>query len=59
MVGRHDREPLELSLRHETPPVLLFQNIKGYPADRRVVVNVRADSERVAVVILTGRLRSV
>jgi UbiD family decarboxylase len=31
----------ELSLRDLYPPVLLFEEIKGYPADRRVVMNVR------------------
>ncbi|MBV8085460.1 MAG: UbiD family decarboxylase, partial [Chloroflexi bacterium] len=31
----------ELSLEHLHPPVLLFDNIKGYPAGRRVVMNVR------------------
>ncbi len=32
----------ELSLEHAVPPVLLFKNIKGYPANHRVVVNVRS-----------------
>jgi len=31
----------ELSLEHEFPPVLLFDNIKGYPSGRRVLMNVR------------------
>ena len=34
----------ELSLRHVTPPILLFQNIKGYPSGHRVVVNVRSSA---------------
>ena len=32
----------ELSLEEEFPPVLLFENIKGYPPGHRVVVNVRS-----------------
>jgi 4-hydroxy-3-polyprenylbenzoate decarboxylase len=32
----------ELSLQHEIPPVMMFEDIKGYPKDRRVVVNVRS-----------------
>jgi UbiD family decarboxylase len=32
----------ELSLQHPIPPVLLFKNIKGYPENHRVVVNVRS-----------------
>src|SRR6185312_5976141 len=31
----------ELSLRKRYPPVLLFEDIKGYPATHRVVMNVR------------------
>ena len=31
----------ELSLRERYPPVLLFEDIKGYPASHRVVMNVR------------------
>src|SRR5436309_1091863 len=29
----------ELSLEQETPPVILFRNIKGYTPDYRIVVN--------------------
>src|SRR4051812_48365303 len=32
----------ELSLQKPIPPVLLFRKIKGYPADHRVVCNVRS-----------------
>jgi 4-hydroxy-3-polyprenylbenzoate decarboxylase len=32
----------ELSLEEEFPPVLLFDNIKGFPPGRRVAVNVRS-----------------
>ena len=31
----------ELSLKKLHPPVLLFEDIKGYPSDHRVVMNVR------------------
>lgn len=31
----------ELSLRKKYPPVLLFEEIKGYPKDHRVLMNVR------------------
>jgi len=31
----------ELSLEHDEPPVLLFDNIKGYPPGYRVVMNTR------------------
>jgi UbiD family decarboxylase len=31
----------ELSLRERHPPVLLFEDIKGYPAGHRIVTNVR------------------
>ncbi len=31
-----------LSLQKQMPPILLFQKIKGYPADYRVAVNVRS-----------------
>lgn len=31
----------ELSLRKPHPPILLFENVKGHPADFRVVMNVR------------------
>jgi 4-hydroxy-3-polyprenylbenzoate decarboxylase len=31
----------ELSLRNRYPPLLLFENIPGYPADHRVLMNVR------------------
>ena len=31
----------ELSLRKRHPPVLLFQNIKGYSPDYRMLTNVR------------------
>ena len=32
----------ELSLEEDSPPVLIFRNIKGYPPGHRVAVNVRA-----------------
>src|SRR5690349_18254675 len=32
----------ELSLAEESPPLILFRNIKGYPPDYRVAVNVRS-----------------
>jgi 4-hydroxy-3-polyprenylbenzoate decarboxylase len=32
----------ELSLGHEHPPVLVFRNIKGYPAGHRIAMNVRS-----------------
>src|SRR5581483_8716291 len=32
----------ELSLEEESPPVVLFRKIKGYPPDYRIVVNTRA-----------------
>ncbi len=31
----------EISLEEAAPPVLMFRNIKGFPADHRLVVNVR------------------
>ncbi|HLJ65206.1 MAG TPA: hypothetical protein VKT70_13920, partial [Stellaceae bacterium] len=31
----------ELSLAEESPPLILFRAIKGYPPDYRVAVNVR------------------
>jgi UbiD family decarboxylase len=41
----------ELSLRAQYPPVLLFEEIKGYPPDYKVVMNVR--SSRIFVGELT------
>src|SRR5688500_6666972 len=32
----------ELSLQHSDPPVLLFEEIKGYPPNHRVLVNARS-----------------
>ncbi len=32
----------ELSLQHADPPVLLFEDIKGYPPNHRVLVNARS-----------------
>lgn len=32
----------ELSLQHDDPPVLLFEAIKGYPPNHRVLVNARS-----------------
>ena len=32
----------ELSLQHEHPPVLIFRNIKGFPAGHRIAMNVRS-----------------
>src|SRR4051812_49772144 len=32
----------EISLEEPSPPVLVFRNIKGYPPNYRVAVNVRA-----------------
>lgn len=32
----------ELSLEHADPPVLLFEDIKGYPQNHRLLVNVRS-----------------
>src|SRR5262249_27226887 len=34
----------ELSLEHEVPPVLLFENIKGCPPEYRIVSNVRGSA---------------
>jgi UbiD family decarboxylase len=31
----------ELSIRHRYPPLLLFENIPGYPVDHRILMNVR------------------
>src|SRR5262249_30387792 len=32
----------EISLQEEKPPILMFRNIKGYPAGHRLAMNVRA-----------------
>ena len=41
----------ELQLKSETPPLLLFDKIKGYPAGYRVVSNSFATNSRVAMVM--------